>query len=244
MRDRKATPLEQITDNINQLTRPYQHRETLTPIAERLQGVRHYVTDHPSLLDQLRLAIHPAVAEIDYGGTAFGSRPPTNTDALNALMRIESAAAWWLKIEYQRELRGSAEDNLSALKGASTEPHRTNGQLRDLAVDTHHWLTWARTESGWQPRPLTISDPCPALVCEISRRLIWDGTCNNEICDSAINFRPCPTATCGRRESIRVHQPANSAWCTHCGAAWSEYNPNLPSVLLLVDALVTQRGAA
>jgi hypothetical protein len=204
--------LDRVAVNVHTLVDPYQHREELTPMAARLHGHKAYVVLHPALLDQLRDAVHPGTYDNEPGMRfACASRPPASEDALDALIRIESAVAWWLTIEFKRSLRGIVEANLRALVGASTEPGRTPSQLGDLAYESSRWVTWARTETGWQARPLTIPDPCPR---------------------------------CDRPHSIRVRRPdADHAWCSQCGTAWSEHHPDLPSVLLLEQALMARRAA-
>jgi hypothetical protein len=204
--------LDRVAVNVHTLVDPYQHREELTPMAARLHGHKAYVVQHPALLVQLRFAVRPGSDDDSPGMRSIpGSRPPASEDALDALIRIESAVAWWLTIEFKRSLRGIVEANLRALVGASTEPGRTPSQLGDLAYESSRWVTWARTETGWQARPLTIPDPCPR---------------------------------CDRPHSIRVRRPdADHAWCSQCGTAWSEHHPDLPSVLLLEQALMARMAA-
>jgi hypothetical protein len=199
-----------VSENVGSLVEPYSHREELSPIAARLQGTRFYTQAFPSLLDQLREALHPGVDGEEKGRLAFGSKSPAMDEALDVLVRIESGAVAWLKLSFGRSPRGTVEANLRALVGAATEPGRPDAQLSMLAGDTSRWLVWARTESGWQARPLTIPDRSPC---------------------------------CGNARTIRVRRPdASFAWCLRCGQAWSETDPDLPSVLLLEVALLRQRA--
>lgn len=204
--------LDRVAVNVQHLTQPYTHREDLDAIAARILGHKVYIVEHPPLLAQLRYAVRPGSDDDSPGMRSHpASRPPASEDALDALIRIESAVAWWLAIEFKRSLRGAVEANLRALVGASTEPGRSQDQLWDLSHDSSRWVTWARTETGWQARPLTIPDPCPR---------------------------------CDRTHALRVRRPdADHAWCTNCGTAWSEHHPDLPSVLLLEQALMARRAA-
>jgi hypothetical protein len=219
-------------------------------MAARLHGHKAYVVQHPALLVQLRFAVYPGSDDDSPGMRSIpGSRPPASEDALDALIRIESAVAWWLSQEFKRTLRGIVEANLRALVGASTEPGRTPSQLGDLAYESSRWVTWARTETGWQARPLTIPDPCPAPVCAISRKALFGDQCSKcrELATGPKldpSRDPCPPSTCGRTHTLRVRRPdADHAWCGQCGTAWSEHHPDLPSVLLLEQALMARRAA-
>jgi hypothetical protein len=203
--------LDRVAVNVHTLVDPYQHREELDAIAARILGHKVYVQQLPPLLVQLRQAIVPGTDDDQPGlRSACASRPPASEDALDALIRIESAVAWWLTQEFKRSLRGIVEANLRALVGAATEPGRTLDQLQDLAYETSRWVAWAETEAGWRVRPSTVPDPAPC---------------------------------CDRRHALKVRRPADYAWCTNCGTAWSEHHPDLPSVLLLEQALMARRAA-
>jgi hypothetical protein len=240
-RDREGTHLDWVTDDILALIKPYTHREPLGPLAARLHGHRDYHAEHPPLLDQLRAAIQPGNDDEQDTHGAFGSRSPVADDALCALMRIESAAADWLVRQFKRNPRGSTEANLRGLIGAAHEPRTDPHLIADLAYEAGRWLTWAKVETGWQAKPLTIADPCPATVCAHSRRLLFAVTCT----DHTNQTTPCPTTHCDRTRSVRIRYPdGDFAWCTACGTAWSEHHPDLPSVLLLVNAITARRVAA
>lgn len=262
-------PLDDLADTVRDLCDPYTHREPLDPMAvnnrkghakhavkaaqmvvealearsepeTRAERVRlleskreaakalvtakarlkvakepRYGAEHPGLLAQLEEAIHPGSGD----GGPMSSAPaessaPWNEAAAHALETIRTDVNTWMN--YTRTpWRPTLAENIRALVGAATllEPH----DLKRLSRDAHSWRVKARVEIGWDRPTMTID------------------TRNEAISDAC----PC----CEKRRTLRVRGDGTAAWCTSCGAAWSEGDDDLPSVQLLANEL-TERASA
>lgn len=180
---------------------------------------RHH-SQQPSLLDQLEAACTPGSADGTMVPPGHGSTP-VNEAALDALLRIDAAAARWLSAYCGQRLRSTTADNLRALVGAATLlPH---DDQKALARDAHSWLVTARVETGWIRATMTID----------RRAFDQRGGTGSDSC-------PC----CEQPRTLRVSGDGEHAWCTNCGACWAEDDPHLPSVSLLAATLHGVAGGA
>jgi hypothetical protein len=154
--------IQRIADDVTELVDSRTHTEPYRTVDSRTRKVRWMAhrTAQPSLLDQLRRQVGRAGASEGEGGSGKpGSRSPLNEDALDRLMAVEAASAWWTSVRLRRDLRETVEENLRLLVGASTR--MDDHELRDLAADIRRWHTWVATLTGWRSPPWRPHIPCP-----------------------------------------------------------------------------------
>lgn len=187
--------IDTITDRVNDLTEPRRHREQLDQVAYRVRRHAHHphpgwhiIAIVPSLLDQLRTAITWDTSGDDATTGARGpitGNPPGNENALYVLCRIDTGANQWIAGEGRPEL----DDRIRGLVGLATRlgPDDLDALRRDLG----YWCAIARVETGWEPRAVTINQPCPTCEHRNSLRVRGDGTaarCNH--CQAAWSEDP------------------------------------------------------
>lgn len=185
--DTLLTAAEALCDpraNIERITTTDKHRN------KRVRSV--WVTEVPSLLDQLAAAMEPGetYAESEPVRGGFGPRPPARMDAVDRLHAIERAAAEWCA-EVGIARRPTAYSRIKGLVGVARELDA--GALHTLAHDAERWRRWAATVTGWERPPEVPRAPCPA-------------------CD----------AMGALRVRLAVTTSTATACCMGCGAAWNE----------------------
>lgn len=140
-----------LADDIDRLANTWVHVEITD------EGKRH-ITRHPSLLTQLRHAIHHPDTSDD-GPSARSipeSRPPCSEEPLHVLLTAERSVRAILTIHGIKP-RGRLEDDLGALVGAPL----TGRDLEDAAVAVHGLRTQAEQLLGWAPRSIRPRIRCP-----------------------------------------------------------------------------------
>jgi len=163
----------ELAEAVDDLTNPILIRE---PIYHRTTQrnrklTRLWTATVPSLLTQLHGAMIPGVAYVEDDGSqahtsAFASAPPARLEAINALLRIEAAAAVWCNradVQWRKDLSGT----LRALVGVPWHSDDRGKLLKDL----HQWHSWAATLSGWQNPPWRPHAACPACDAKHSLRV-------------------------------------------------------------------------
>lgn len=150
-----ATAADELTNPMHTVerlpdTNAYRHK--------RLRRV--WVTNLPSLLDQLAAAIVPGESYVEDEVTraSFASRPAARLDAIDRLLAIEAGAAAWCKATALPP-RDDPAGNIRALVGKA--PVMDSGNQRTLAKDLRSWRTWAATVTGWEHPPHAPRAPCP-----------------------------------------------------------------------------------
>jgi len=202
-----------INTMIRQLTEPVRHTERITQPAPNNDGThtqitRTHTTTAPALLDQL------AAAETTNGQQAGSRSGPTSTPvanigAIDALIRIDKAAARWVR-DLGEDDPSDTKACILKLNGLRVSAHRCDKpaareQYRDhfnelqwrvncctqhgIEYDVREWWTTARCLTGWDEAPWRPDNTCPA--CE----------------------KP-------ERRTLRIRLYEKLATCTKCGAVW------------------------
>lgn len=159
----RADMLTRIAETADALTEPTRHAEPITDWTEQRNRTtrRVWVTDQPSLLDQLAAAVIPGEVYVDPQGPAAKgqprSTPNARLDAVDRLLAIEAAAATWC-LTLRLELRERPDSNIRALVGAagSTDSDTQERLLRDMRT----WRLWAATVAGWHVPAWRPNAPC------------------------------------------------------------------------------------
>lgn len=214
--------VEQIAEQVAELVEARRHVEEYQLwTAARHRKTLNHVTDHGSLLDQLRAKLPPTNGngedENPITAASAASRPPLAIDALDVLLRIEAASAEWTSVRLRRDLRETVEDNLRLLVGASTRME--DDELRALARDVRRWHGWAATLTGWQSPPWRPRVACP--LCSASDALRVNLADKHALCmhcgehwdstDGSIVLLADYIRQTDQREEIRMWQAA----CDH-----------------------------
>lgn len=210
-----------------ELAEPRKHTEPLPEWdASRNKKVRSvYVTNVPSLLEQLRDAVYPGNTPSDGNGPRGipMSKPPLLIEALSRDVQIGLAITGWIS-NLGLTNRFEREANVRALVGAA--PHLEHDQLAELRTDLRRWRNWAAVLTGWALPPLTPHVPCPEVDCATmgSLRIILDrrsGYCSacNAVWDdrdSSINilaaYIQAETAKPRRRTRIGSGAEGHGGW--------------------------------
>jgi hypothetical protein len=173
--------VKDIVDDVGELVEERKHVEPYyewTP--NRNRKLVAWPTVQPSLLDQLRALVdEPLVEEVEGSARSIPrSRSPLGDDALDRLMAIETASAWWASVKLRRDLRDTVEENLRLLVGMAGR--LDDADLRRLAADIRRWHGWAATLTGWQTPPWSPRAACPLCERTGTLRVLLDkkrGTC-------------------------------------------------------------------
>jgi hypothetical protein len=158
------TDLSDLLTAADALTQPIHHVERIYDRDRhrhrRLKRV--WITNQPSLLDQLAAAVVPGEVYVeDQNGAKLVPRsiPPARLEAINALLMIEAGSVMWV-VRVGLTVRETATDNIRALVGASMTSDDTTEALSDL----RRWYGWAATLTGWEVPAWTPQAPCP--ICD------------------------------------------------------------------------------
>lgn len=160
-----ATAADELTNPMHTVERI---PDTNTYRHKRLRRV--WVTNLPSLLDQLAAAIVPGESYVEDEVTraAFASRPAARLDAIDRLLAIEAGAAMWC-VNTALKPRDDPAGNIRALVGKA--PVLPSSDQRTLARDLVSWRTWAATVTGWEHPPHAPRAPCPLCDARGSLRI-------------------------------------------------------------------------
>lgn len=156
-----STNAADIADWTRELCEPRTHGEPFTTRQGTTWITQRHYTRHPSLLDQLRLAIEPSTT-VEDGRRPFASKPSARLEAIDRLMDIEAQSDDWVIRLGIGDVKAPAEDNLHALAGAYPGMGPTEARL--YARDLRRWLSWAKTVTGWDSPAWRPNAPCP--LCE------------------------------------------------------------------------------
>jgi hypothetical protein len=187
-----TSPDPVILDMVAELTRPHSHAEAyaVVDVAGTVFGRRHR-TRVPSLIHQLQHAA-PSGEGLGRSG-AYESRPVARVEALDTLVRIDLAAARWVR-ELGEDDPGTTEacvQLLGSLLPSADRCKRRGGKdcctAHAVEHDVRRWYAQARVVTGWDIPP-------------------WrpDATCPN----------------CGVRGSLRVRLEDRAAVCAECHETW------------------------
>ena len=155
------TPIEIITDSVNELVRsrinkePYTHITVIEGRAKLKPKV--HKTEVPSLLDQLRQLLEPGGIG-DQGPSHPSSRPSFRAEAYDVLLGIDRAAQMWLRYN-KLETRHSIEGDLRQIVGATGT--MLEHAVFNLAMEAKQWRVWARIATAWDMPARTPHNTCP-----------------------------------------------------------------------------------
>lgn len=194
-----------VVDMLVELTRPHTHAESYTvttrPAGSAEVGVlpstvwtRRHRTRVPSLIYQLQHA-SPSGEGLGRSG-AYESRPVVRVEALDTLVRIDHAAARWVR-DLGEDDPGTTEACVQLLGSllVSADRCRRRSPARDrrcctahaIEADVRRWWAQARVATGWDTPPWRPDATCPV---------------------------------CGVRGGLRVRLEARSALCVECHETW------------------------
>jgi hypothetical protein len=182
---------------IRELCHPSTHTERIQQPHTNTDGsITWHTTTHqttsPPLLDQL-LATHTANGQQGGSATGFASQPPANVGAIDAAIRIDIAAARWVR-DLGEDDPGNTKQVVLKLSGLlpsvvrcgkKPEPECCTWHL--IETDIRHWWTTARCVTGWDEAPWKPDNTCPL---------------------------------CTERRSLRIRLTDHLATCTECHASW------------------------
>ncbi|WP_375490240.1 hypothetical protein [uncultured Jatrophihabitans sp.] len=211
MTDRQSLLID-LSEAINQLTRPRRHTETIEDIVtdivvsrtgkqrgRRRKIRRQHTTTLPPLLDELRDASRPGSGSDQPGSSGgFESRPSAELEPLSVLREIIDDATRWA-----RTLRVDRSDLPAMLSALVSAPH-DDSQLTMLAMQAERWVHRAKQATGHEPLPVTLNQACPI---------------------------------CGKRSALVVSGDLDAAKCSRCGARWTT-----DTIALLTEMLKANEG--
>lgn len=166
-----------INTMIRQLTEPVRHTERITQPAPNNDGThtqitRTHTTTAPALLDQLANAHEQSATTENGQRPGFTSKPPARIEAIDAYIRIDLAAARWVR-DLGEDDPGDTKACVRKLNGllasahhCGKKPELKNGPacctVHAAERDIRHWWTTARVFSGWDKPPFCPSkNTCP-----------------------------------------------------------------------------------
>lgn len=197
-----------VTQMVRDLTSPIVHRE---PIQQQQDNgtliTRAHITTHPSLLDQLANGVLH-MRQLEGGGTSATSKPAANIEALDALARIDLAAARWVR-DLGEDDPGDTAACVRKLTGLLPSASYCDSRiLREKKPDHYGNQRWQIT-------------CCTTHAVEADIRSWWTTARVLSDWDSAA-WRPrntCPH--CGERSTLRIVLLQEIATCVACEATWS-----------------------
>ena len=150
---------DRIIDRIDELTRPYTHREPVTRYQSGTWITEPHIVQMPSLIDQLDEALTGGRSGTDRAG--FESSSVARFDALGLLERMRVEATVWARPPSTRW-----RPTLPQLVRAPLGYLNDLGDLdvADLERDVRGWWSAARIVTTWDSPAMRIYAPCP--LCE------------------------------------------------------------------------------
>lgn len=192
-----SQPRTDIHDWVAELCEPIVHVEHYV-IEKRSGGVtmwhgRDHRTEHPSLVDQLYSALSASGSVEEGMRPGFTSKPAASLEAIDAVVRIDRAAARWVRRLGQDDFQDTEGciRALHALWPSTRHCHQkaTEGccDRHDIIRDVRSWWTTARCVTGWDSPAWKPDATCPL---------------------------------CGTRGTLRVKLAAEAATCIECHGTW------------------------
>ncbi len=164
---------EQLRVMLAELTRPHRHRERYAIEIGETRWSRHHSTRVPPLLVQLG-SPDPVSGDTSRGG-GYESRPALSIDAHDTLVRIDLAAARWVR-DLGEDDPGTTVGCVQRLGALAASAHRCHRRkaARDkttrkatcctwhqLDDDVRRWWQQARIVTGWDTRSWAPDATCP-----------------------------------------------------------------------------------
>lgn len=173
---------DQLRLMVAELTRPHRHRERYSVDLGPTSWSRFHNTRVPPLLVQLG-SPDPVSGDTARGG-GFESRPALSIDAYDTLVRIDLAAARWVR-DLGEDDPGSTVVCVRMLGGLAASAHRCDRRAakRDAARkvicctwhsiedDVRDWWRQARVVTGWDSPAWRPDATCPACAVRGALRI-------------------------------------------------------------------------
>jgi hypothetical protein len=193
------TPVEIITDSVNQLVRSRINREDYIHITDLPDWRAEFTpktheTNVPSLLDQLHSLLEPGGIG-DAGRSHPASRPAFRAEAHDVLLGIDRAVQMWLRYNNLTS-RHNLEGDLRQLVGATGT--MLDHAVYNLSLEARQWATRARIATAWEAPARHPHNSCPLCGQYGTLRLRLD-----------------------------VVAGTGEAMCVACDQAWDEFNIGL-----------------
>ena len=154
--DRRETTKDDLTDMVNELTQPHQHREHHQIRKGKTWYGLHHITTVPPLLWQLQHAAPTGTGD-DRDNGGYESRPTARLEALDCLIHIDLEASRWV--------RDLGEDDPLDTAGCVNRLHglaRSHPEsAHAIAHDMRRWHTQARILTGWDLPAWRPDNTCP-----------------------------------------------------------------------------------
>lgn len=162
------TPLERLTDAVDELVRPRTHREPYTYKDDHGTVVNsRHITHVASLLEQIGACVYPSgETRLDQGHPVPSSRPNASIEAIDALASIDDESSRLFTYLGGTD-RGDVAGNLRGLIGRAT-PLDDDTQTY-LASCASRWASRAKSVTGWEVEPFKPENTCP--LCAQKRTL-------------------------------------------------------------------------
>lgn len=251
--------LEQIADDVQELTQEREHNEPLWGWSNKRNRKKlgSHVTTVPSLLDQLReLGAEPIVEDDGSGGSRSipESRTPEGSRAFELLLTIEAGSAWWVSVAFRQRFRTPDLERHCPCTVTLAECRQTAGPVQ-LGQDRVHCCT-----SCDHPEPLdqvvlnlrqivglaASTDGGGVVGAEVRERIAADVASWRRRAEEVAGWRDparqpyvrCPT--CSRLGTLRVDLTDRRAVCVSCRSAWSEAEGTIG---LLAEHIRSERSA-
>lgn len=182
-------PPMELVDYVRELTQTHRHSERYLVRHGATWYGQNHVTRAPALLVQLTYA-PPSMAAESHGG--YASRPAASLEAVDTLVRIDLAAARWIRDLGEDDPLDTAAC-IRRLNGlvASLQPCRRPAPdcctRHEVERDVRRWWAWARIATGWDSPAWKPDNTCPL---------------------------------CGKRGTLRVKLADAIGWCVDCHETW------------------------
>lgn len=205
-----------VVDMVAELTRPHAHAEGYRLKVNKMIVGRRHQTRVPSLIHQLQHA-SPSGEGVGRSG-AYESRPVARVEALDALVRIDLAAARWIR-ELGEDDPGTTIDCVtllgSLLPSADRCKKRRGGRdcctAHAIEHDIRRWYAQARVVTGWDTAPWRPDATCPL---------------------------------CGVRGSLRIRLEDRAAVCADCHETWDSTTYQELAGHIRAESMARRRAAS
>lgn len=174
-----------LADYVRELTRTHQHREHYATREGSTWVTHDHRTRVPALLAQLIANDTPSAAAEEGPRPGFASKPAARLEAIDLAIRIDLAAARWVRDLGEDDDRLDTAATVLQLHGlaASADP----AQRREIEHDVRRWWIAARIVTGWDTAAWTPDNTCPVCAQRGTLRVrLADrmGMCTHEDCRS------------------------------------------------------------
>jgi hypothetical protein len=181
---------------ITELTQWHTHREPRDYDNDGTRWTADHITHQPPLIEQVLGTVGTRGQGGEIGSTIAVSKPAANLDAIDCGIRIDLAAARWVR-DLGEDDPGNTTDCIRRLYALSASTHRCGraaGRAGNdccayhaIEVDVRSWWIQARVLTGWETASVKLDGTCPL---------------------------------CGKHGEVRVRYSSAVGTCTACHEVW------------------------